>query len=319
MPSIEIAITLGDPAGIGPEIAAHALSKFIRQNPRAKIILFAPDYMLTRSGRFGKFSKNRSVQLHPIAVSKKFTVGQPSEESAKCALGSLDAAIQHCLSHKNVSLVTGPLDKSLCAKVLPGFSGHTEYLRDQCGVESTTMLLACRSLRVALVTTHIALKDVSDQLSVSKILAKLNHLHDFLKRSRKIPRISVSALNPHASDKGLFGDEEDRIISPAISAAKKSGISADGPFSADTIFHPNFRKNYDAILSMYHDQGLIPVKMNFFDEAVNITLGLPFLRTSPDHGPAFELASKSGRASPNSFYHALCWAHDPRAAFRRKG
>jgi len=304
---IHLVVTLGDPTSIGPEVASKALSSFLRKHRDAEV---------TAIGALGKENARSSARLDTLIRRHKFNwvdlspLQTPTRgrRSAAIALEALRRATDICLEGDADALVTGPLDKNLCSKVEPHFRGHTEYLQERCRVKGTTMMLAGKDLRVCLVTTHLAHRDVSKFLTTKKIVSSGQRTYGFIRRLKRKPIIAVCALNPHASDGGLFGDEEKRIIQPAVRTLQKEfgKDSIVGPYPADTLFA--LSKNYDAILCMYHDQGLIPLKMKHFYDGVNITIGLPFLRTSVDHGTAFDIAGKE-RASSQSFESALDYAY----------
>lgn len=301
-----IAATVGDPTGIGPEVASKALAVYLKKNRNKKILLFADRSIFLKSelSRILPFEKKKQLEFYSLSSDKKFIRGQPSKESGAYALEKLQAALTHCKSQAS-ALVTGPLDKYFVSLNLPGFRGHTEYLRDECQAEATTMMLKGASVTVSLVTTHIPINKVSSALDSNSIYRTIKMSAEHLKIFLKNPKIAVCGLNPHASDHGLFGNEEKEIIEPAIKKAVSSGIQAHGPFSADSLFHKS--KEFDAIICMYHDQGLIPLKMKHFYDAVNITIGLPFPRVSVDHGTAFDIAGKN-KASYVSYLKALEYA-----------
>lgn len=214
-------------------------------------------------------------------------------EHASMQIQALNRAVE-ILANRPGALVTGPVQKSSLAAVMPGFRGHTEYLAEQAGVDRVVMMLACPQLRVALVTTHLPLRDVPNALDQSDIHRCIQILASSLEQnfSAKPARIAVCGLNPHAGEDGLLGDEEIRIIRPAVDSARASGLHVSGPWPADTIFTPRKLQNYDAVLAMYHDQGLPTLKYAGFGESVNVTLGLPFIRTSVDHGTGLDIAGQ---------------------------
>jgi len=281
---IRIGITLGDPAGIGPEVARRALAS--GKIPDA-------DYQL-----FGE--------------EQGYSLGEPTPESARAAQVALEEAARFALARKIDAIVTGPIHKAKMYDVGFEFPGQTEFFAARCGIENFAMLLTGGSLTVALVTTHIPLADVAKNLRCSEIVRVGWLLRDFLhRRGLAEPRIAVAGLNPHAGESGAIGREEIEIIVPAITDLNHSPsvthrLSAHfaGPFSPDTIFHRVVEGEFDAVLCMYHDQGLIPLKLHAFHEGVNVTLGLPFPRTSPDHGTAFEIAGR-GIARPESMITAI--------------
>ena len=218
----------------------------------------------------------------------------------------VEYAISRCLDKTAAGIVTCPINKAAINAAGYHFPGHTELLAERCGIEKVVMMLAGERLKVCLVTTHLAYRDVPARLSREEILQTVRITAQAFRHQFGIqqPRLAVLALNPHASENGLFGDEEQRIIAPAIEAAQAEGITADGPHSADTLFHFAAKGAYDAVICMYHDQGLIPLKLLHFDDAVNVTLGLPIVRTSVDHGTAYDLAG-TGTANTASLIAAL--------------
>ena len=277
-----IGITLGDCTGIGPEIVELAL--------KSGRVARAADYRI-----IGKYSDCRS--------------GQPTAESARAAAAALEEAVTLTRRGELDAIVTGPVHKARMYEVGFKFPGQTEFFADRCGVKNYAMCLTGGKIAVALVTAHIPLRKVSRALKQSEIVRVGLLLAEFLRaRSKSKPRIAVAGLNPHAGESGKLGREEIEIIAPAITVLKseirnqKSEIT--GPHSPDTVFHRAIEGEFDAVLCMYHDQGLIPLKLYAFHEGVNVTLGLPFARTSPDHGTAFEIAGK-GMARPDSMIAAI--------------
>lgn len=226
--------------------------------------------------------------------------GQCLSAHARLQLQALDTAVE-LLAQREGALITGPVQKSALAHERPDFRGHTEYLADRADISRVVMMLACPKLRVALVTTHLPLREVAYALETTDIAQCLQILAQDLRQKfgLPLPRIAVCGLNPHAGEDGLLGSEEQNIIQPAIELARGSGLSITGPWPADTIFTPRRLESVDAVLAMYHDQGLPTLKYAGFGEAVNITLGLPFIRTSVDHGTGLDIAGK-GIADPGS-------------------
>jgi len=282
---LRVGITLGDPAGIGPEIVAAALaSGLLPENA---------DY---------------SVIGKPIVCS----LGRPTPETAHAALDALEESAALAFRGEIQAVVTGPIHKARMYEIGFPYPGQTEFFADRCGVKNFAMLLTGGNLTVALVTTHLPLSHVAPALKEDEIVRVGLLLEDFLKRRRiHHPRIAVAGLNPHAGESGSLGREEIEIIAPAISQLNSRSPITDhrspvfaGPFSPDTIFHHAANGQWDGVLCMYHDQGLIPLKLHAFHEGVNVTLGLPFPRTSPDHGTAFEIAGK-GRARADSMIAAI--------------
>ena len=277
-----IGITLGDCAGIGPEIVERAL----------------------KSGRIPDSTKYVVLGRQPNCKP-----GQPTPETARAAAAALEEAVTLARRGELEAIVTGPVHKARMYEVGFRFPGQTEFFAERCGVENFAMCLTAEKLTVALVTAHIPLRKVARALKQSEIVRVGLLLAKFLRsRGKAAPRIAVAGLNPHAGESGKLGSEEIEIIGPAIEALKseilnpKSQIT--GPHSPDTVFNRAVEGEFDAVLCMYHDQGLIPLKLHAFHSGVNVTLGLPFPRTSPDHGTAFEIAGK-GIARPDSMIAAI--------------
>ena len=237
--------------------------------------------------------------------------GQPTPESAKSAITSLEMAVEDIKKGYIDVLVTAPINKRVMAGEGFAHTGHTEYLEKEFGVEEVAMIMVCDHLKVAVLTGHMALKDVPAAITVEKILSKLRLMKSSLQRDFGVdaPKIAVLGLNPHCGDGGLIGDEEQQVILPAIKAANEEGIMAFGPYSSDGFFGTGNSAKYDAVLAMYHDQGLAPFKALAFEDGVNYTAGLPIVRTSPDHGTAYEMAGRD-MADPRSMKAAIYTAID---------
>jgi 4-hydroxythreonine-4-phosphate dehydrogenase len=235
-----------------------------------------------------------------------FSVGKISKWNAALAYAALKKAAFEAAQGRIAALVTAPVQKMGIRLIDPNFLGHTEYLAKTAGAKEFAMLFASKRLRVTLATIHLPVKKVAGALKTKEIVSKIRLTHEFLKRRLKIknPRIGISALNPHGSE---FGSEENRIILPAVRQAKQKGIRAEGPLSGDQIFHEAYEGRLDAVVAMYHDQGLAPFKMIAFDEGVNVTLGLPYVRTSPDHGTAFDIAHRN-KANEKAFLNSIRFA-----------
>jgi 4-hydroxythreonine-4-phosphate dehydrogenase len=279
-----IGITLGDCAGIGPEIVDAALN----------------------SGRLGHQTEYKIIGEYP-----QCSLGQPTPETARAAAAALEQAATLAGRGEVDAIVTGPIHKARMYEIGFKFPGQTEFFAARCGVGNYAMLLTGGSLTVALVTTHIPLSQVSGALQQSEIVRVGLLLAGFLEmRLHKPARIAVAGLNPHAGESGKIGHEEIEVIDPAIAELNQSRItnylspSFTGPHSPDTVFHRAAEGEFDAVLCMYHDQGLIPLKLHAFHAGVNVTLGLPFPRTSPDHGTAFDIAGK-GIAQADSMIAAI--------------
>lgn len=297
-----IAITMGDPAGIGPELCCR----------------IANDAELARRGRLTVFGCPRLLQrvaqvtglpapptIRSCSAASDIVPGQISAAAGAAALAAVEAGIDACLAGEADALVTAPIHKQAIAAAGCPHPGHTELLAERCGCDDVAMLLSGAGLQVALVTIHQSLVSVAGALCSSEIIRVGRLLVAGLRRlGRPAPRIAVLGFNPHAGDGGRFGDEEARIVAPAIAALRAEGIDADGPLPPDTAFAPAIRRRYDGHLCLYHDQGLIPFKALAFDAGVNITLGLPIVRTSPDHGTAFDIAWQ-GRAAASSMRAAV--------------
>lgn len=313
---IPLAISMGDPAGVGAEVLAAALEDpTLRKTVRP--LVFGDDRIwaeacarmglpdrLPRIGKGEAFPEEGAL----VAISD-FSApswGSPSAAGGEAQKLYLEAALDCVRRGGARALCTGPIHKASIREAGFPFPGHTEFLKERLGVERVVMMLAGPVLRVALATTHLPLRDVSAALATEGLLKTLAIIDDALRTNFGIPapRIAVCGLNPHAGEGGLFGNEEGEIIAPAIEAAREAGILAEGPYPADGLFPRAAKGGWDAVLAMYHDQGLIPVKTVHRETAVNITLGLPIVRTSPDHGVAYDIAG-TGKADPSSAMHAL--------------
>jgi 4-hydroxythreonine-4-phosphate dehydrogenase len=272
-----IGVTLGDPAGVGPEVVAAALDS-----------LELPE----------------GISVDVIGTVAGHTAGQATEASARAALEAMEESAQRLLAGEIQAVVTGPVCKHALHRVGFEFPGQTEFFAARAGVENFAMCLTGGALTVALVTAHVPLARVASLLSIEEIVRVGRLLQDFLiRRGKKNPRIAVAGLNPHAGEQGDMGREEIDIIAPAVACLSQLGNFV-GPLPPDTLFHRAVDGDFDGVLCMYHDQGLIPLKLHAFHEGVNVTLGLPFIRTSPDHGTAFDIAGR-GVARPDSMRQAI--------------
>ncbi len=324
-PKIVIGITQGDTNGIGYEVIIKALSN-------ANVLEMFTPVVYGSSKAFGIYRKqipeteniNTNIitsakDAHPKrvniinCVSDQIQVepGQLTHDSAKSAIEALNTAVRDLKEGLINILVTAPFNKRGVTLENFKYAGHTGYLIDAFGVKDGLMFMCSDNLKIGVVTTHIPLSQVSSSINEEIILSKLRLMNDSLKRDfgRERPKIAVLGLNPHAGDDGLLGDEEQRIITPAIKKANAEGIQTFGPFPPDGFFAATMQYNYDAVLAMYHDQGLIPFKALSFDSGVNFTAGLPVVRTSPDHGTAFDIAGKN-KANPRSMLSAIYLAID---------
>ncbi len=306
---IHIALTTGEPAGIGPEISQKAAQEFLAQHPDVSIHLVADQSLL------GLKSHDRLFVKH-CALGETVVPGQLNVLNAPYVLKTLDVAIEGCLNGEYQAMVTAPVQKSIISDSGVKFSGHTEYLAEKCSTDLVVMMLCGKpifesnllpdQLRVALTTTHIPLQKVSASITAELIEKTIEIVWQDLKNKFGIqnPTIYVTGLNPHAGESGHMGLEERDVIAPAIERMKQKNYRVSGPFPGDTIFSPDKLKSADVILAMYHDQGLAPFKFATFGEGVNVTLGLPIIRTSVDHGTALSIAGK-GQADSSSMLAAL--------------
>ena len=293
-----IAVTTGEPAGIGPELAATLLS-----DPwPARIVLVGDAGLLARRG--GRPVPGANLLHVPLAVPS--AAGRLETANARYVLALLDAALEGCASGRFDAIVTAPVHKGVINDAGIPFTGHTEYLAERTGAPLPVMMLAGGGLRVALATTHLPLAAVSAALTAERLAAVLRILDTDLRGKFGIaaPRILVCGLNPHAGEGGHLGREEIEVIEPTLRALQSEGLRLTGPVPADTAFLPERLAGHDAVLAMYHDQGLPVLKRAAFGHGVNVTLGLPVIRTSVDHGTALDLAG-SGRADPGSLREAL--------------
>lgn len=304
-----LVITPGDPDGIGPELVWKSIrSGFFQKNKISAIFVGAAEPFKKMKAPIQHLDPSNPKGVIP----KKYIplLAAPSGLPGYQAGWSIDVATHMVLNKVAAAIVTGPIHKERLQAGGYIYPGHTEFLAHLCGSKSVTMMLANSVLRVSLVTTHMGIDQVSLSLNQASVCRAVQHTHAFLRNQLGIkkPRIAITALNPHAGEGGLFGSEETEIIQPAITELQSRGLSVDGPFSADTFFAKHVmtapKKRFDAVVAMYHDQGLIPVKLIDFKKTVNITLGLPIIRTSVDHGVGFDIAGK-GIADPSSFQAAV--------------
>ena len=321
-----LAVSLGDPSGIGPDVLLKAWANK-DSTPIPQFFVAGDQAFLERRalllGLAIKFSDyqigDAITDALPVLDIRKELLGVASKPDSKDAAGtikSIDTCVELTLAGKAAGVVTCPINKHVLYKA--GFKqpGHTEYLAVLGEKHTNTnitpvMMLAGPELRTVPVTVHIALHEVPNKLTTEMIVekAKITATDLNARFGIKSPRVAISGLNPHAGENGSMGKEDADIVAPAIEALKAEGINAWGPLPADTMFHQRARETYDVAICMYHDQALIPAKTLGFDDAVNVTLGLPFIRTSPDHGTAYDIAG-TGKANPSSFIAALNMAHE---------
>jgi len=319
-----VAVTMGDPTGVGPEIIAMALcDQELRRSCRPLV--------LGDKGAMERAVAIAGVPLRIEVLLEELPPGEdcpdalylrplsrlqpadmvfctPTPASGEAMFAYITAAARLCMAGDVAAMATAPINKEALNRAGHHYPGHTELLAELTGACEYVMMLAGDRLRVSLVTIHEALADVPRLITYDRVLSTIRTTYrDVSRYFRPQPRLAVLALNPHCGEGGLFGDEETRVIAPAVAAARTEGIDAVGPLSADTLFHFAAQGTYDAVVCMYHDQGLIPLKLLHFHDGVNVTLGLPIIRTSVDHGTAYNLAG-TGTASPQSMVAAITMA-----------
>ena len=320
-PLVKLAITTGEPAGVGPEVSVAAAQDFLQKYPDVQITLLGDaDLLLSHQASNSKLSDR--LKIEAISLSAPVTPGTLNPANAQYVLQLLNDAVDGCLDGRFDAMVTAPVQKSIINEGGIPFTGHTEYLEHRCNAKHVVMMLCAplplgflglkspRDLRVALVTTHLPVRDVPSTLSYELILETIQIVHADLQNKFGIPKpaIRVAGLNPHAGESGHIGCEEIEFISPAIETAKKMGINVMGPYPGDTMFDASSLASTDAYIAMFHDQGLAPFKFVSFGGGVNVTLGLPIIRTSVDHGTALDIAGK-GVADFGSMLEALHLAY----------
>lgn len=318
-----VALTMGDPAGIGPDILlAGALNQVWAQ----RVVIGDPVMLEARARMLGidveliqydpdapirPYKAGQLLYLHqPLAV-PAVKPGKPTLRNADCVVSAIERAVDGCLSGEFHAMVTGPVSKSAIAAAGHKFTGHTEYIADYCGSLSPVMMLANDFARVALVTTHLPLSQVAGCITRRRLRDVIRVVADDMQAKFGIgePRLLVCGINPHAGEDGLLGEEENEVVTPVIDELKAGGLNLAGPVPADTAFTAASLENTDAVISMYHDQGLPVLKSHGFGNTVNITLGLPIIRTSVDHGTAFDLAG-TGKTDAGSLCAAVDLAVD---------
>lgn len=301
-----IVITMGDPLGIGPEIIVKSLRSSQIQK-KTRFFILGSSAVFQNIPGFSRLCRQESVCFLDLGSPKK---PWSPKSAGKFSLMALEEAVSLLKQNKAQALVTAPISKDHVRKAGFSYPGQTEYLCKTFGVKKYAMMLFHRKLRIVLVTIHLPLRKIFPEITAKKIIEKLELLASSLVFDFKLtmPKIAVCGLNPHAGENGFFGNEEKKIILPAIDRFRKKKIARRvrvfGPVSADVVFHKAVQGEFDAVVCHYHDQGLIPLKTTGFDEGVNMTLGLPFVRTSPDHGTAFDIVGK-GLANPASMMRAI--------------
>jgi len=318
---VNLVVSSGEPAGIGPEVSLAASLAFLRAQADTKITLLGNDQLFELPDNLDPEISSR-FQIQSTALELPVVAGILDSHNAQYVVSLLDQAIDGCLQGRFDAMVTAPLQKSIINEAGTAFTGHTEYLAQRCKVSHVVMMLSAllpsgflglnssRELRVALATTHLPLKEIPQAISYELVLETIQIVNQDLKNKFGIqkPLIRVAGLNPHAGEAGYLGSEEIEVITPAIKAAQKMGINVSGPYPGDTMFDPESLTQVDAFIAMYHDQGLAPFKFVTFGNGVNVTLGLPIIRTSVDHGTALDIAGK-GIADSGSMFEALCLAY----------
>jgi 4-hydroxythreonine-4-phosphate dehydrogenase len=319
-----IAITLGDFNGIGPELALKAAANSsVLKNCTPLLVgpLSVLEHTANRCKIKLKFERATLASLQHLSSKTTLIVdvadgigadvqyGSPTKASGRSAGIALEKAVELCLQNKVAAMVTAPVSKEALHSAGYNFPGQTEMIALLSRSQSVVMLLISDTMRVGLITIHTGLKNVPAQITKEKIIEKISIIHKSLKNDFRLkkPKLAVLALNPHSGENGLIGTEENEIIAPAIAESQAAGILAEGPFSADAFFGNHSYKNFDAIVAMYHDQGLIPIKMNSFGKGVNFSAGLKIIRTSPDHGTAYDIAGKN-KAHCSSILEAITMA-----------
>jgi 4-hydroxythreonine-4-phosphate dehydrogenase len=315
-----MAITMGDASGVGPEIVLRA---FAEGRLADDVVVYGDAAILEAGAALLGLTGVRIEALDApgrasggalavvdlgLLTAAEHRPGQLDEASGRAARAYVERATRDALSAQVAGLVTMPMNKEATQRSDPGFVGHTEMIAALCGASKVTMMLTNGALAVTHVSTHCSLRDAIERVRVPRVLEVVRLTHAALQRFLEAPRIAVCGLNPHAGEHGLFGREDAEHISPAIDRARSEGIDASGPHPADTVFFQAVhRQRYDAIVCMYHDQGHAPMKLLAFDSGVNVTLGLPIVRTSVDHGTAFDIAW-TAQAFTDSLHHALAYA-----------
>ncbi|MFP6806945.1 MAG: 4-hydroxythreonine-4-phosphate dehydrogenase PdxA [Pseudomonadales bacterium] len=316
---MKIAITPGEPAGIGPDICVQTCNKLSED---LQPFYFADPILLSERARLLDINldinecastddyKPAMMNVIPVRLNATCQAGLLDTRNAPYVIEALRYALEYCVSGKTDALVTGPVNKAVINDAGIKFSGHTEWLADATNTAKVVMMLAAGDLKVALATTHLPLRDVAAALNKSELKQVIQIIDTDLRQKFGIkhPTLLVCGLNPHAGEGGHLGNEEIEVISPVLEELRKSGLKLIGPIPADTAFTPQHLNDCDAVLAMYHDQGLPVLKYQGFGEAINITLGLPIIRTSVDHGTAIDLAGKGG-ANHGSMLAAIQCAH----------
>ena len=304
-PKLKIALTMGDPAGIGPELAIRAATDNNLCN-EAEIILYGcPDIIVAAAEKFTAGKMPTAMYSTGNLQFKNIPIGKTDAACGIAARDAVIAATSDALSGKVDAIVTTPMNKASVNLAGIPFTGHTELIAELCKCDNYAMMQSAGDLRIIFVTTHIALSQVVDTITASRIIKVTELLNAVIKSEGiKSPKLALAAINPHAGEDGFMGSADEELVKPTITLLQQRGINVSGPFPPDTLFIEAIRKKFDGIISMYHDQGHIPFKMLAFERGVNSTLGLPIIRTSVDHGTAFEIAWQ-GLANSGSLNAAI--------------
>lgn len=313
---ITLALTTGDPAGIGPEVTLRALydlheedSRLIFIGPRTYILTYYPSLMESLKISIWQGQKEAGIYLYDTGHTGLPAPGTGSKATGEAALAAIDAAISLWKEGVADAIVTAPVDKSLVHATGLDFAGHTEYLAEKSGGDEPFMLMYSRRYRVILVSTHHSLENLPSTITSDKLEATIRQAVSFTRLVDGGGAVAVAGRDPHCGDNGAIGTFDRDVTKPVIGKLKDEGLDVHGPYAADTLFIPDQWSRYSVVVAHYHDQGLVPFKMMAFDEGVNVTLGLPLIRTSADHGTAFSLAGK-GTASHTSMKEAILLAMD---------
>lgn len=314
--TLPIGITMGDPAGVGPEIIVKSMAA-LSTEARHGYRIFGHEGSLAAAERvLGTGLDLATLDLHQIDIpGDVMPFGKLDPRGGEACFRFIEAAVRQAERGEIAGIVTAPINKAALNAAGHHYDGHTGMLASLTGTKSSFMLLTSERLNVIHVSTHISLTGAIDRARTDRILQTIRAGHQQFLRLGITPRIAVAGLNPHCGESGLFGDEDDREIAPAVAAARAEGIDAYGPISADTVFHRAYEGGFDLIVAQYHDQGHIPIKLVAFDTAVNVSLGLPIDRCSVDHGTAFDIAGK-GIANNVNLDHALAYARRMAATWR---
>ncbi len=317
-----IAITMGDPAGIGPEVIVKTFANSELNRQCRPIVIGDANYLVATAKQFtptlsiraitsinqAEYDSNSLLVLDLNNVKSYSLTPKASATGGQAAVEYIRKAVDLAMAHQVEAITTAPINKESIHLAGFPYPGHTEMLADFTGGNDVALMLAGKKLRVVLTTTHVPLHAVGELITTERVAKTLRLTHQWLSQYvTEAPKIAVTGLNPHCGDGGIFGDEEKTAILPAIEQLQQEGINVPGPFSADALFARTPSGEYDAVVTMYHDQGMIPVKMESQGNAVNVTLGLPIIRTSVDHGTAFDIAGQ-GLASPDSLKISLRFA-----------